>query len=192
MRYRLFSFISFVCLTKHTLLLEFSDLFHPETVQIAEFIGSNRLLIGSKCKFRSRFPAGCQMADGEALAGLEADPLDRMLGQHRMRHGADAHFDDGAIDLYDGNVFFLCRIGGVRLQFRHVLPAAGKLSAAGLDHCDQIAAEFTFEETHIAHIRIPFSGDSSGKTIDVYESILVHDPAGCIGPDDMFFPGNFL
>jgi hypothetical protein len=39
----------------------------------------------------------------------------------------------------------------------------------------------------ILPIECSFLRDLPGKTIDVYVSILVHDHAGCIGADDMFF-----
>ena len=74
------------------------------------------------------------------LFGVEGYPLDVVLRQHGMLHGADLDVDDTVFHRPDGNVLLHGGVGGTGNDFAHRLAAADDGNAAVLDLGNDIAA----------------------------------------------------
>ena len=94
----------------------------PQPVQVA--IGIDGTGLGTASKKRRGLHAGLEVMDLQTTLGLKGDPLDVVLGHHRMLDRAHTRTDHVtvALALDDGHVLFVRRVLGVRGQLR----AAGR------------------------------------------------------------------
>ena len=84
--------------------------------------------------------AGVQLLALVALLGVEGDPLDIVLRQHGMLHGADLHMDDAVFHRPDGNMLLHGGVGGAGNDLAHRLAAADDGNADVLDFGNDITA----------------------------------------------------
>ena len=84
--------------------------------------------------------AGIQFLTLIALFGVEGHPLDVVLRQHGMLHGADLDMDDIVFYRPDGDMLLHGGIGGVGNDLDHRLPAADDGNADVLDFGNDITA----------------------------------------------------
>ena len=75
-----------------------------------------------------------------ALLGVEGHPLDVVLRQHGMLHGADLDMDDTVFRRPDGDMLLHGGIGGAGNDLAHRLATADDGNAAALDLGNDIAA----------------------------------------------------
>ena len=68
--------------------------------------------------------AGVQLLTLVALLGVERDPLDVVLRQHGMLHGADLDMDDAVFHCPDRDVLLHGGVGGAGNDLAHRLAAA--------------------------------------------------------------------
>ena len=115
------------------------QLCHPQTVEIAVGIYRDSL-IAAEAEAHVRSIAGLQRLALTAVLGLEIDPLDVMLGNHGMIHGADIDADRAVGQGDDGQMLFAARLDGVGHESLHFLTAADEGNAGIVYHADQIAA----------------------------------------------------
>ena len=87
-----------------------------------------------------RLFAGMQFLTLIALFGVEGHPLDVVLRQHGMLHGADLDMDDAVFHRPDGDVLFNRRVGHAGNDLAHRLAAADDRSARVLDLGNDVAA----------------------------------------------------
>ncbi len=87
-----------------------------------------------------RLFAGMQFLALIALLGLERYPLDVVLRQHGMLHGADLDMDDAVFYRPDGNMLLHGGIGGAGNDLAHRLAAADDGNADVLDFGNDITA----------------------------------------------------
>ena len=87
-----------------------------------------------------RLLAGMQLLALVALLGVEGHPLNVVLWQHGMLHGADLDMDDAVLHRPDGNVLFHGGVGGAGNDLAHRLTAADDGNAHVLDLGDDVAA----------------------------------------------------
>ena len=83
--------------------------------------------------------AGMQLLALVALLGVERDPLDVVLRQHGMLHGADLDMDDAAFHRPDGDMLFNRRVGGAGNDLAHRLAAADDRDACVLNFGNDVA-----------------------------------------------------
>ena len=84
--------------------------------------------------------AGVQLLTLVALLGVERDPLDVVLRQHGMLHGADLDMDDAVFHRPDGDMLLHGGIGGAGNDLAHRLTAADDGNARVLDLGNDVAA----------------------------------------------------
>ena len=84
--------------------------------------------------------AGVQLLALVALLGVERDPLNIVLRQHGMLHGADLDMDDAVFHRPDGDMLLHGGIGGAGNDLAHRLTAADDGNARVLDLGNDVAA----------------------------------------------------
>ena len=84
--------------------------------------------------------AGLQVQTVDTLVGLHKDPLDEVLGNHRVVDGADIDNELVAVHGDDGQVLLAAGVHGVGLERFHLLAAAGYGNAGVMDLHDDVAA----------------------------------------------------
>ena len=84
--------------------------------------------------------AGVQLLTLIALLGVERDPLDVVLRQHGMLHGADLDMDDADFHSPDRDVLLHGGVGGAGDDLAHGFTAADDGDACVLDLGDDVAA----------------------------------------------------
>ena len=87
-----------------------------------------------------RLFAGMQLLALVALLGVERDPLNVVLRQHGMLHGADLDTDDAVFQRPDRNVLLHGGVGGAGNDLAHRLAAADDGNADVLDFGNDITA----------------------------------------------------
>ena len=87
-----------------------------------------------------RLFAGVQFLALVALLGVERDPLNIVLRQHGMLHGADLDMDDAVFHRPDGDMLLHGGIGGAGNDLAHRLTAADDGNARVLDLGNDVAA----------------------------------------------------
>ena len=87
-----------------------------------------------------RLFAGMQFLTLIALFGVEGHPLDVVLRQHGMLHGADLDMDDAVFHRPDGDMLLHGGIGGAGNDLAHRLTAADDGNARVLDLGNDVAA----------------------------------------------------
>ncbi len=125
-------------------------------MQVAVRVGCLDLVAVQKRETRLGFAPGGQLLALVALLGLNRDPFDVVLCQHRMLCLANMHTHDVALDLVDGHVLLRRRVDGARHKLRHLLVAA-----------------------HDRRARIPHERDGVPALIALVET-LVHGNPPCI------------
>ena len=86
-----------------------------------------------------RLLAGMQFFALIALLGLERYPLDVVLWQHGMLHGADLDMDDIVFHRPDGDMLLHGGIGGAGNDLAHRLAAADNRDACVLNFGNDVA-----------------------------------------------------
>ena len=89
-----------------------------------------------------RLFAGMQFLALIALLGLERYPLDVVLWQHGMLHGADLDMDDVVFHCPDRNMLLHGGVGGAGNDLGHRLAAADDGNARVLDLGNDVTAMF--------------------------------------------------
>ena len=84
--------------------------------------------------------AGVQLLTLIALLGVERDPLDVVLRQHGMLHGADLDMDDAVFHCPDRDMLLHGRVGRAGDDLAHRLTAADDGNARILDLGNDVAA----------------------------------------------------
>ena len=84
--------------------------------------------------------AGVQLLTLVALLGVERDPLDIVLRQHGMLHGADLDMDDAVFHRPDRNVLLHGGVGGAGNDLAHRLAAADDRDACVLNFGNDVTA----------------------------------------------------
>ena len=84
--------------------------------------------------------AGMQFLALVALLGVERDPLDVVLRQHGMLHGANLDMDDAVFHCPDRDVLLHGSVGGARNDLAHRLAAADDGDAHVLDLGNDVTA----------------------------------------------------
>ena len=84
--------------------------------------------------------AGVQLLALVALLGVERDPLNIVLRQHGMLHGADLDMDDAVFHCPDRDMLLHGRVGGAGDDLAHRLTAADDGNARVLDLGNDVAA----------------------------------------------------
>ena len=84
--------------------------------------------------------AGVQLLALVALLGVEGHPLDVVLRQHGMLHGADLDMDDAVFHSPDRDVLLHGGVGGAGNDLAHRLAAADDGNADVLDFGNDITA----------------------------------------------------
>ena len=84
--------------------------------------------------------AGVQLLTLVALLGVERDPLDVVLRQHGMLHGADLDMDDAVFHRPDRDVLLHGGVGGAGNDLAHRLTATDDGNARVLDLGNDVAA----------------------------------------------------
>ena len=87
-----------------------------------------------------RLFAGMQLLALIALLGLERYPLDVVLWQHGMLHGADLDMDDAVFHRPDRNMLLHGGVGGAGDDLAHRLTATDDGNARVLDLGNDVAA----------------------------------------------------
>ncbi len=101
-----------------------------------------------------RLLAGMQFLALIALLGLERYPLDVVLRQHGMLHGADLDMDDAVFHCPDRDVLLHGGVGGAGDDLAHRLTAADDGNADVLDFGNDITAM-------LANVKLLLHDDSS-------------------------------
>ena len=87
--------------------------------------------------------AGVQLLTLVALLGVERDPLDVVLRQHGMLHGADLDMDDAVFHCPDRDMLLHGRVGRAGDDLAHRLAAADDGHTCVFDLGDDVAAMLT-------------------------------------------------
>ena len=90
-----------------------------------------------------------------ALTGVDGHPLNVVLRQHGMLHGADLYADDAAVHRPGGDMLLHSGVGGAGDDLRHLLAAADHRHTAVLDLGNDIAA-VPANEKSLLHGNSPF------------------------------------
>ena len=90
-----------------------------------------------------RLFAGMQLLALIALLGLERYPLDVVLWQHGMLHGADLDMDDAVFHCPDRDVLLHGGVGGAGNDLAHRLAAADDGHTCVFDLGDDVTAMLT-------------------------------------------------
>ena len=112
----------------------------PQAVEVA--VGVDRLdfVALAERKADLRLFARVQFLTLIALLGVERDPLDVVLRQHGMLHGADLDMDDAVFHRPDRNMLLHGGVGGAGNDLAHRLAAADDGNADVLDFGNDITA----------------------------------------------------
>ena len=109
-------------------------------MEVAVCVDRLNLITLAECKADLGLLAGVQLLTLVALLGVERDPLDVVLRQHGMLHGADLDMDDIVFHCPDGDMLLHGGIGGARNDLPHRLAAADDGNADVLDFGNDITA----------------------------------------------------
>ena len=112
----------------------------PQTVEVAVGVDRFDFIALAERKTDFRLFAGMQFLALIALLGVERDPLDVVLRQHGMLHGADLDMDDAVFHRPDRDVLLHGRVGGAGDDLAHRLTAADDGNARVLDLGNDVAA----------------------------------------------------
>ena len=112
----------------------------PQTMEVAVCVDRLNLITLAECKADLGFFAGMQLLALIALLGLERYPLDVVLRQHGMLHGADLDMDDAVFYCPDRNMLLHGGVGGAGNNLAHRLAAADDGNADVLDFGNDITA----------------------------------------------------
>ena len=137
-------------------LLQLGD---PETVQIAVGKHGDGLFLGKREVHLGRITGGETFALAAAV-GLKIDPLNEVLVDHGMGHGADIDLYLAILDTYDGNMLFMARLDRAGLKAGHLLTAAHHGNARIMHHADDVSAmlaDVKFGCTHSFFLRFSVS-----------------------------------
>ena len=80
----------------------------PQTVEVAVGVDRFDFVPLAESEADLGLLAGVQLLALITLFGVEGDPLDIVLRQHRMLHGADLHMDDAVFNAYKYNTLLPC------------------------------------------------------------------------------------
>ena len=109
-------------------------------MEVAVCVDRLNLITLAECKADLGFFAGMQLLALIALLGVERDPLDVVLRQHGMLHGADLDMDDIVFHRPDGDMLLHGGIGGAGNDLAHRLAAADDGNVDVLDFGNDITA----------------------------------------------------
>ena len=109
----------------------------PQTMEVAVGVDRFDFIALAESEADLRLLAGMQFL---ALLGLERYPLDVVLRQHGMLHGADLDMDDIVFHRPDGDMLLHGGIGGAGNDLPHRLAAADDGNADVLDFGNGITA----------------------------------------------------
>ena len=112
----------------------------PQTVEVAVGIDRLDFIALAEGEADLRLFAGVQFLALVALLGVERDPLNIVLRQHGMLHGADLDMDDAVFHRPDGDMLLHGGIGGAGNDLAHRLTAADDGNARVLDLGNDVAA----------------------------------------------------
>ena len=112
----------------------------PQTVEVAVGVDRFDLVALAESEADLGLLAGVQLLALVALLGVERDPLNIVLRQHGMLHGADLDMDDAVFHRPDGDVLFNRCIGRSGNDLAHRLTAADDGNARVLDLGNDVAA----------------------------------------------------
>ena len=115
----------------------------PQTVEVAVGVDRFDFVPLAESEADLGLLAGVQLLALITLFGVEGDPLDIVLRQHRMLHGADLHMDDAVFHRPDGDVLFNRRVGRAGDDLAHRLAAADDGHTCVFDLGDDVAAMLT-------------------------------------------------
>ena len=112
----------------------------PQTVEVAIGVDRFDFIALAESEADLRLFAGMQLLALIALLGVERDPLDIVLRQHGMLHGADLDVDDAVFHSPDRDVLLHGGVGGAGNDLAHRLTAADDGNARVLDLGNDVAA----------------------------------------------------
>ena len=112
----------------------------PQTVEVAIGVDRFDLIALAESEADLRLFAGMQFLALVALLGVERDPLDVVLRQHGMLHGADLDMDDAVFHRPDRDMLLHGGVGGAGNDLAHRLTAADDGNARVLDLGNDVAA----------------------------------------------------
>lgn len=112
----------------------------PQAVEVAVGIDRLDFIALAESEADLRLFDGVQFLALVALLGVERDPLDVVLRQHGMLHGADLDMDDAAFHRPDRDMLLHGGIGGTGNDLAHRLTAADDGNARVLDLGNDVAA----------------------------------------------------
>ena len=112
----------------------------PQTVEVAVGVDRFDFIALAESEADLRLFAGMQFLALVALLGVERDPLDVVLRQHGMLHGADLDMDDAVFHRPDGDVLFNRRVGRAGDDRAHRLTATDDGNARVLDLGNDVTA----------------------------------------------------
>ena len=112
----------------------------PQTMEVAVGVDRFDFIALAESEANLRLLAGMQFLTLIALLGVERDPLDVVLRQHGMLHGADLDMDDIVFRRPDGDMLLHGGIGGAGNDLAHRLTAADDGNADVLDFGNDITA----------------------------------------------------
>jgi len=112
----------------------------PQTMEVAIGVDRFDFIALAESEADLRLLAGMQFLALIALLGLERYPLDVVLWQHGMLHGADLDMDDTVFHRPDGDMLLHGSIGGAGNDLAHRLAAADDGNADVLDFGNNITA----------------------------------------------------
>ena len=115
----------------------------PQTVEVAVGVDRFDFVPLAESEADLGLLAGVQLLALVALLGVERDPLDVVLRQHGMLHGADLDMDDAVFHRPDRDVLFHGGIGGAGNDLAHRLAAADDGHTCVFDLGDDVAAMLT-------------------------------------------------
>ena len=112
----------------------------PQAVEVAVGIDRLDFIALAESEADLRLFDGVQFLALVALLGVERDPLDVVLRQHGMLHGADLDMDDAVFHRPDRDVLLHGGVGGAGDDLAHRLTAADDGNARVLDLGNDVAA----------------------------------------------------
>ena len=112
----------------------------PQTVEVAVGVDRFDLVALAESEADLGLLAGVQLLTLVALLGVERDPLDVVLRQHGMLHGADLDMNDAVFHCPDRDMLLHGRVGRAGDDLAHRLTAADDGNARILDLGNDVAA----------------------------------------------------
>ena len=112
----------------------------PQAVEVAVGIDRLDFIALAESEADLRLFDGVQFLALVALLGVERDPLDVVLRQHGMLHGADLDMDDAVFHCPDGDMLLHGGVGGAGNDLAHRLTATDDGNARVLDLGNDVAA----------------------------------------------------